>query len=127
MAALKGAIALPEMNGIAMTVSKYLHLDVTRACNIFFDQNTRVAERTHGFPLRPLQCGIELGMAVYAPHAFAAAAGEGLDDDGISDFVSFLFEELRLLHLTVITRNNRYARFFHQRFGMMFEAHGTYG
>ena len=100
---------------------------MARACNVFFDQHARIAERTFGFPLRPLQCGIEIGMALHATHAFAAAARKGFDDDGISDFVGFLFEELRLLQFAVIAGYDGHTRFFHQRFGMMFEAHGTYG
>jgi hypothetical protein len=110
-----------------MTVGKDLNLDVTWPCNVFFDQDTRVAERAFGFPLRTLQRGIEIGMALHTSHAFAAAAREGFDNDGVPDFVGFLFEELRLLQLAVIAGYDGHTRFFHQRFGMMFEAHGTYG
>src|SRR6185436_16961632 len=127
MTSLQRAIALSEVNGVAVAVGKDLDLDVTWACNVFFDQHARVAERAFGFPPRPFQRGIEIGMALHTAHALAAAARERFDDDGISDFVGLLFEELRLLQFAVIAGYDGHTRFFHQRFGMMFEAHGTYG
>ena len=66
-------------------------------------------------------------VAFHTTHAFATAAREGLDDDGIPDFVGFLFEKLRLLQFAVIAGYDGHTRFFHQRFGMMLEAHRTYG
>ena len=44
MAALQRTIALEQMHNIAKTVAEYLHLDMTRRENIFFDQHTIIAE-----------------------------------------------------------------------------------
>ena len=38
--------------------------------------------------------GIGIGMAVNAPHAFAASAGDCLDRDRVADLVGFLLEIL---------------------------------
>ena len=65
-------------------------------------------------------------MSLHTAHAFAATARKGFDDDGIPDFVGLLFEEFRLLQFAVIAGYDGHARLLHQRFGMMFEAHGTY-
>src|SRR5262249_14704853 len=54
MAPLQRAIALAEVNGVAVAVGEDLHLNVTRPCYIFFDKDTRITERTPGFTLRSL-------------------------------------------------------------------------
>ena len=45
MAALQRAVALAEMNGIAVPVGKDLDFDVARRGDIFFDQDAARAER----------------------------------------------------------------------------------
>ena len=53
MAALQGAIALVEMDGVAVAVGKYLHLDVARRGDVFLDQHVLVAEGRFRLALGP--------------------------------------------------------------------------
>ena len=45
VAALQRAVALVEMDGVAVAVGEHLHLDVARRGDVFLDQHARVAER----------------------------------------------------------------------------------
>ena len=52
VAALQRAIALAEMDGMALAVAKHLDFDVARALEIFLDIDGVVAERGLGFGAR---------------------------------------------------------------------------
>ena len=52
VAALDGAVALVEVEDIAVTVTEDLHLDVLRARNVFFEEHGGVAERPARLALR---------------------------------------------------------------------------
>ncbi len=53
MAALQGAIALVEMDGVAVAVGENLHLDVARRGDVFLDQHALVAEGRFRLALGP--------------------------------------------------------------------------
>ena len=125
MAPLERAVALVQMKGAALAVGQDLDFDVAGCLDIFFDQHPRIAEGALGFTLRSRQRLFKFGMLVDPPHAAAAAAGHGLDQHGVSDFVGLALEEGGALLLAVVARDNRNARFFHQRLGPVLETHGT--
>ena len=75
VAALQRAVALVQMNGVAVPVGEDLHFDMARRGDIFFDQHAIVAEGGFRLALRRFQRGVEIGVAVDAAHALAAAAG----------------------------------------------------
>ena len=52
MAALQRAVALVEMDGVAVRVGEHLHFDVARRGDIFLDQHAPVAERALRLALR---------------------------------------------------------------------------
>ncbi len=108
-----------------MRVREHLQLDVARCRNIFLDQHARVAERTAGLALRGFKRRLEIGMLVDAPHAFAAAARDSLDQHRVADLVSLLLEERRLLALAVIARHDRHAGSLHQCLSAAFQSHGA--
>ena len=66
-------------------------------------------------------------MAVNAPHAFAASAGDCLDQDRVADLVGFLLEKFWLLHLPVITGDNRNPGLLHDGLGAVFQTHSADG
>ena len=89
VAALDGAVALAEADDMAFLVGEDLHLDVARGMDVFFKINGSVAEG--GFTLGH---GQRIGLKQLAPRmddadAAAAAAGAGLEHDGIADGISF--------------------------------------
>ena len=68
-----------------MFVSEHLDLDMPGSLDKLLDEHDLVSERLHGLSLRRLQLGLELGLGHRDPHAFAAAAANGLDHDRVAD------------------------------------------
>ena len=85
--ALQGAIALPEMDEVAVPVAEDLHLDVPGAVDVFLHVNAAVAEGRLGFLLRRGQVRGERAFLADHAHAATAAAGHGLDQHRVADAV----------------------------------------
>src|ERR1700730_2299363 len=79
IAALGGAVALPQMHHVSFPVSEDLHLDVTGPRNEFFDIEHRIAECRSGLGSRRFDCAGEVTSLMHQPHAPSSAAGIGLD------------------------------------------------
>ena len=79
MAPLQGAVALAEMDRIALAVAENLDLDVARLGEIFLDVDLVVAEGGLGFGARRRRARAEVGRRVRDLHAASAAAGRRLD------------------------------------------------
>ena len=90
VAALQRAIALEQMDGIAVAIGEHLHFDVARARDVFLDQHAVVAERRFGFALGAFQRRGEIRRRFDLAHALAAAAGDRLDQNRIADLARFL-------------------------------------
>ena len=75
VAALDGAVAFEEADGVAEGIRKNLDFDVAGAGEVFFDQDAVVAEAGAGFALGAFEGGGEIGGGFDHAHAFAAAAG----------------------------------------------------
>ena len=88
MAALHGAIALVQMQQLAMLVAENLHFQMTRASKIFLEEDGTIAEGRTRFTLGFLQQALELGGIVDDPHATPASTHGGLDHQGIANFLS---------------------------------------
>src|SRR5438045_3013372 len=86
MPALHGAIALPEVNEVAMLIAKDLHFNMLGARHEALDENFAAPERRAGFALRFLQPREQIVGRLHDPHAPAASAEAGFDDDWIADF-----------------------------------------
>ncbi len=125
MAALQRAVALVQMDRVAVRIGEHLHFDVAGRRDIFLDQHAVVAERILGLALGCFQPGLEIGMLVDAPHPLAAATGDGLDQHRIADLISLLLKEGRLLPIAVIARHHRHPGPLHQRLGAAFQSHGA--
>ena len=78
MAALQRAVALAEMDGVALAVAEHLDFDVARPLQIFFQIDRVVAERGLGLGARGGERGGEIVLDMRDLHAAAAAAGRGL-------------------------------------------------
>ncbi len=85
MATLQAALALAEVDGAAVGVGQHLHLDVPGPVDPAFEQQRVVAEGGAGHPARGLDLGLEVRRVADQPHALAAAAGRGLQQDGVAD------------------------------------------
>ena len=85
MAALDGAVPLAEADDVALLVGEDLYLNVPRRMDVFFQINGPVAKG--GFALGH---GQRIGLQQLAPrvddaNSASAAAGAGLEHDGIAD------------------------------------------
>ena len=82
---LQRALALAEMNHVAVLVGKDLHLDVAWGVDEVLEEQRVVAERRSGLSSCTLQRRREFVGVLDAVHALATAAGAGLDQDRESD------------------------------------------
>ena len=85
MAALHRAIALVQVEHVAVLVAEDLHFDVLGARDVFLQEHRRVAERPAGLGLRLVQQARQVGRLVDDAHAAAAAAERRLDDEREAD------------------------------------------
>ena len=85
MATLQRAIALPQMNHVAVVVRQDLDLDVSRQLDVFFEIHAGIFESLFRFHRGCLQARLEGNVVAGDAHSFPAAAGRGLDQHRISD------------------------------------------
>ena len=81
---LDRALALAQVNHVAVAVAEDLDLDVARPVDQLLDVDLRIAERALGFARGVAKGGFEFGFAIHAAHALAAAACHGLQQDRIA-------------------------------------------
>ena len=79
VAALDRAVALAEVDEVAVRVAEHLDLDVARPLDRLLEVDRAVAERRRRLAARAVERGGELGLARDQAHALAAAAGRRLD------------------------------------------------
>src|SRR5262249_3868088 len=85
MPPLQGAVALEEVDHVAVLVAEELDLDMPRLLQVFLEENAAVLERGLGFLARRLEPGDEAVVVASNAHAAAAATGRGLDQDRVAD------------------------------------------
>ena len=90
VAALDRALALPEIDAVAVAVGDQLDLDVARLFDILLDEHAIVGERGLGLVGRRAEAFMRFGIVVGDAHALAAAAGRGLDHDRVADLLGDL-------------------------------------
>ena len=82
--ALERAVALAQMDRIALSVAEDLELDMARIAQVFFEIDRCVAECGLRFGARLLHKHFELVFGRADLHPAPAAARGGLNDDGIA-------------------------------------------
>ena len=92
MPALHRAVALEQVDALAMRVGKHLKFDVARLGEILLEQHGVITEARFGLPPRRSQGGSELPASIDDAHAFAAAAGSGFDEHRIANAGGFAGE-----------------------------------
>src|ERR1022692_5169677 len=84
VAALDGAFAFAQVNHVAVLVAHELNFDVAGMLDEFFDVDLGVTERALGFARSIPESGLQIGVAIHAAHALAAATRDGLQENGIA-------------------------------------------
>ena len=123
MAALHRAIALVQMDHVAVLVAENLHLDVLGVRNIFFEEHRWIAEGAFGFRLRFVQQTRKVGSFLHHAHAASAAAEGGLDDEREADLLCGLHRLLAVGNGFFVAGQNRDVDFLCERAGGGFVAH----
>ena len=85
MAALDRAVALAEVDDVAVVVGEDLDLDVARVGQVALDVDGRVGEELLALARRALERLLELGLLERDAEALAAATAGRLDGDRVAD------------------------------------------
>ena len=120
---LDRAVALVEVQAVAVLIGEHLNLHMTRLEQILFHQHPRVAKRRLRFALRRGEGFSELADILDDFHAFAATPRSGLEQHRITDAFAGFAEGVEVLRFAVIARHQWHASLFHQRLGGGFAAH----
>ena len=124
---LHGAVAVAEIDRVAVLVGKDLDFDVARILEIFLDVHRRVAERGLRFGPGGIDRVEKCGFRVHHAHAAAAAAARRLDDHRVTDLAGDLDDFLRLFRQSAVDpRHDRQSGFLHRVLGAHLVAHQAY-
>ncbi len=123
VAALQRAVALEEVDAASMAVGEHLHLDVAGRGDVFLDQHPPVAEGALRLAAGAFERRLEFDMRVDPAHAASAPARDRLDQDRVADLVGLLAQELRVLVVAVVARDDGNAGLLHQRLGRILQPH----
>ena len=126
MAPLDRAVALEQVDAVALRIGEDLDLHVAQALYELLEQDAVVAERCCRLALGAGDLSVERVGARRDLHALAAAAGRGLDQHRPADAPGLLAQHLRVLVGAVITGHHGHARRGHQRLGFRFAPHRAY-
>src|SRR5262249_28738828 len=75
MATLHGALALAQVNHVAVFITEDLDLDMARILDELLDVNLAVRKGPLSFARRSVISRLQLGGRPYEPHALATASG----------------------------------------------------
>ena len=84
---LDRAVALAEVDDVAVGVREHLHLDVARIDEVALGVHGRVAEVAETLPSRRLERALGVLGRAHDAHPLAAAAGRRLDDERVADLL----------------------------------------
>ena len=110
-----------------MPVAQHLDLDVARVLDELLDEHAVVAEAGLGLRAGERKAFIDLLGVVGDPHALAAAAGRGLDHDGIADLGGDLDGMLGVRDLAQKAGNRRHLGLGGRLLALDLVAHGGDG
>ena len=127
VASLHRAVALEQVDAVAVGVAEHLDFNVPRPRDIAFHQHRVVTKTVDGFALARGQRGVEFLRGGHHAHALAAPPGAGLDEHRVADAAGLAFEQRRVLVGTVITGHQGHAGLLHQLLGRGLQAHGLDG
>ena len=117
MAALDGAVALAEVDDIAVRVREHLHLDVARVDDELLDIDVGVREVRLPLPLRALERLLGVTGGLDDLHPLATAAGSSLDQERVAELLAEREELLDRADRVGRAWNDRDTRLLHRRAG----------
>ena len=127
VAALDRALALPQVDAVAVAVGDELDLDVARLLDVFLDEHAIVGERGLGLVGRRAETLARLVVVVGDAHALAAAAGRRLDHHRIADLAGDLHRLLGIRDGVQVARHGADAGLQRELLRFDLVAHGVDG
>jgi hypothetical protein len=127
MAALNGAIALAQVDDIAMLVRQNLELDVMRALDIFLNEYGAVSESGEGLAGGHFHIFAQLGIRPDDAESAPSTTGAGFDHDRVAGFFGEGQGLFNICHAAMGARDDRNPVFFRKIGGFNFAAHGVDG
>ena len=127
VAALDGAFALAQVDDVAVLVAEHLDLDVARVLDELLDEHAIVAEARLGLRAGRAEALLGLLGVEGDAHALAAAAGRGLDHDGIADLGGDLDGVLGVRDLAEVAGHGRHLGLGGGLLALDLVAHGGNG
>ncbi len=128
MTTLQRAVAVVEVDGVALAVGEYLDFHVTRIAEELFQIDHRVAEGGTGLGAGQLGRLDQVFFLVHHAHAATTAAASGLDDHRVAHFTGDAQGFLLVFRQRAVgAGNHRYARFDHGVLGGHLVAHQADG
>src|SRR5882672_1036138 len=94
---LDRALALAEINGVAVFIGKNLYFDMARAIQIAFEIDAAVTEGMEGFRRSVAPRGGHLVRHGNKPHAFPAASGHRFQQHRVAKFACNAFSVSKIL------------------------------
>src|SRR5690606_37742348 len=95
--ALHGAVALPQIDRIAVLIGKYLYLDMARLLKKLFHINHGIAKSTLRLRLGHTDGSQQGSFSMNYAHTTAAAAAGCLDDNRIADTFCFAQDKFGII------------------------------
>ena len=97
VATLHRAVALEEVDHVALAVGEDLHLDVARVDHGLLDEHRRVAERALGLAHAGVDGVLEVLLLVDLAHAATATAGDGLHEQRVGQLLGGLHQRVEVV------------------------------
>src|SRR5690606_19966299 len=114
VAALHGAVAVAQVNGVALAVGQDLDFHVARPVEEFLQVYGAVAKGGLGLGLGDMNGAEQGGFRVYYLHTTATPASSGLDDHRVAEFLGEAQACLGILAIRAVGAGHRgHARFAH--------------
>ena len=124
VAPLHGAVALEQVDDVAVVVGEHLDLDVARVRQVALDVDGRIREELLALARGALERLLELVLRLGDAEALAAASARRLDGDRVADRVrDHLARVLDRLDRVGRARHDRHARLLHDLAGAGLRAH----
>ncbi len=112
--ALDRAVALAEVQDLAVLVGQDLHLDVARVLDELLEIHGAVAERGFGLRARGVKTGDERRLVARDAHAASAAARRGLDHHRVTDLLRDVERALLVVDRAVRSGHDGNTGFFRE-------------
>src|SRR5688572_19115749 len=110
MASLDRALALEEMNNVAMLVAKNLEFDVAWFCDIFFNEDRSISESRSRFTDGAFHLFLKFSFILNDAHSFPATTSARFDQDRVANVRSNFLGSIHIGNGLGCSRHERHVK-----------------